>query len=104
MARRHLAQLRIDLRTLFDRDRAAGPEATTGRRVNRRRHVALQDYSLSFLLRIGNGNRRQQRLRVRMKRMRLQVGCVCDLDNAAQVHNRNARRDVLHDGQSVRDE
>src|SRR5215208_2287722 len=69
MSPRHLTQLRIDLGTLFNRERTARPEATTRRRVDRRRNVPLQPDSLSLLFRIRNRNGGQQGLRIRVQRL-----------------------------------
>src|SRR5262245_28423475 len=104
MAGQDLTQLRIDMRTLFNRQRTACAEATTRGRIDRRGHVALQNYSLSFLLWIRNRNRREQRLRVWMQRLRVQLRRARNLHDAAEVHHCHTRRDVLDDGQSVRDE
>src|SRR5688500_18529641 len=39
-----------------------------------------------------------------MKRERVQIGGACNLDDSTKVHHGHAIRDVLHDGQSMRDE
>ena len=53
-------KLRIKLRAFFNRPGAARPETASGRRVDRRRNIALQDDSLAFYLRVWNRNRRKQ--------------------------------------------
>ncbi len=39
-----------------------------------------------------------------MQGILIEVDSVCDLDNAAEIHHRHARRDVLDYGQTVGDE
>ena len=104
MTRRHFAKLRIDVRTLFDREWTARAKAATRRRIDRRRHVALQDDSLPFLTWIGNRYRRQQSLRVWVQRLRVQFRRAGNLDDPPEIHHRDARRDVFDNGEAVRDE
>jgi hypothetical protein len=70
------------------------------------RNLALQDDRNPgpFLLRVGEGDRRDQRLGVRVEWLfedRVGVG---GLDDAAQVHDGDAIRDVANHGQVVGDE
>ena len=53
---------------------------------------------------LGHGDRRQQRLRVRMARLREQRALVGELDDPAEVHHGDPRRDELDDREIVRDE
>ena len=87
------------------RVRAARAEAAARRRRGRVRHVALQHACARRLSRrVGHRNRREQRLRVRVARRGEQRALVGALDDAAEVHHRDARRDVLDDREIVRDE
>src|SRR5215471_11631856 len=73
-------------------------------RIDRVRHVALQDDALALDARIGDRDRRQQRLGIGMQRRRIEVFSRRDLDDAAEIHHRDACADVLDDRQIVRDE
>ena len=84
--------------------RAAGVEVASRRRIDGAGHVAGQQHALSLQSRLGQGDRRQQRLGVGMARRVEQRGLVTDLDDAAQVHHRNPRRDVLDHRQVMGDE
>ena len=54
--------------------------------------------------RVGLGDGREQRVRVRVAGVAVDVGGRTDLDDLAEVHDRDAVGDVPDDGQVVRDE
>src|SRR5262245_50364748 len=81
-----------------------GVEAAPRRRVDRARHVTLEQDPLALHGRIGNRHRRQERLGIRMARVGVELLRRRDLDDLAQVHHCHARRDVLDDREIVRDE
>src|SRR6185436_6242701 len=88
----NLNELRNHLLACLDRVRATCVKATTRRWIDRRRHVALQHYTLprSFYLRIGNGHRGNQRLRVRHQRLFVNRFRISDLNELAEIHYRYA--------------
>ena len=104
VAGRDLAQVWIDLRALRDGFGAARVEAAAGGRVNRRRHVAVEHDAVALARRVGDGDGREQGARVGVERVGVKLGGRGDLDDAAEVHDGDAVRDVLDDGQPVRDE
>ena len=71
-----------------------------------RRHVALQHDALPALPGPGVGQRhgRQQRLRVGVQGLLVDLLVVADLDDAPEVHHRDAVGDVAHHRQVVGDE
>src|SRR5205814_3384921 len=79
-------------------------KSTTGRRVSRSRDIAFQNNSIAFLIRIGNWNRGKQRYCVGMQRIDVKLFRIRNLDNAAQIHHRDARRNMLDDREAMRDE
>jgi len=79
-------------------------EATARRRIEGARHLALQDDLLAHVVGMGRQRVVQQDLRVGMQRVRVELVGGRGLDQFAQVHHADARADVLHDGQIVRDE
>ena len=85
-------------------DRATGSKAAAGWGVNRRRDVTFQDDSLAFLRRIGNGDGGKQCFCVWVKRVFVQIARIGYLDDLAEIHHRNAVRNVLDDGQPMRNE
>ena len=60
--------------------------------------------ALRLRLRVGDRHRRQQRLRVGVQRVGEEFGLVGDLDDAPEIHHRDAVADVLDDREVVRDE
>ena len=104
MARRHLAHLRLLDRAAVEGVGAAGVEAAARGRVDRARHVALEDDALLRGVGVGHRHRRQQRLGVGVLRPREQRGAVGDLDDLAEIHDRDAVADVLDDRDVVGDE
>src|SRR5579863_2943280 len=81
-------------------------KAAPRRRIDRRRNVARQDDALAALLdrRIRNRNCREQRLRIRMEGIDVEFLAVGNLDELADVHDRDAGRDMTHDREIVCDE
>src|SRR5216683_451123 len=85
------------------RARAAGPEPTARRWIDRRGDVTLEDHALPRSLdeRIRDWNRRKQRTRVRVARTPVELLTGRNLHDLAEVHDRNAVGDVLHDREFV---
>src|SRR5713226_9284925 len=88
------------------RARAAGPEPTARRWIDRRGDVTLEDHALPRSLdeRIRDRNRRKQRTRVRVARTPVELLAGRNLHDLAEVHDRDAVGDVFHDREVVRDE
>jgi len=101
-----LDELRVHLGTDLLRLPATGVEAAARGRVHRRGHVAGEDDALALLLdlRVGDRDGREQRLAVRVERVLVEVDAVGELDDLAQVHDRDSVADVAHDREVVRDE
>src|SRR5439155_14785267 len=85
-------------------DPAAGVEVAAGRRADGARHVAFQEDPLALDLRVRDGHGREERLRVGMTGVRVEILGPGDLHDLPQVHDGDPGRDVLDDGQVVRDE
>src|SRR5581483_10438182 len=94
----------LDLGADLLRERAAGAEAAAARRVDRARHVAREDDAVALPPGLGRGDRGQERLRVRVERAGEEVARGRELDDLAEVHDRDAVGDVADDGEVVRDE
>jgi hypothetical protein len=74
-------------------------------RCHRARHVAREHDPLAALgIGIGDRHRSEQRLGVRMQRAAEQRGPVGQLDDAAEVHHRDAVADVLNHREVMGDE
>ena len=88
------------------RPRAPRVEPTPRRRVDRGRNVPFQDDPALRLgeLRVGHRHRGHQRARVGVAWLGVEGVPLGGLDDLAQVHHRDAVRDVLDHGQVVRDE
>src|SRR5437764_327138 len=101
-----LDELGIDLGADLLRLPAPRVETAAGRRVHRRRYVPGEDDPLALHLdvRVGDRDGRQERLRVRMQWMLVEVDAVGELDDLAQVHDRDPVADVPHDREVVGDE
>ena len=106
MTGRHLPQLRRFGPTAVEHVRTARVEAAAGRRLDRARHVARKDDARAPDRRVGVGHRhgRQQRFGVGMLRIGKQRAARRELDDAAEIHHRDAMADVLDDREVVRDE
>src|SRR5689334_16107219 len=84
---------RFDLASLH-RVAATGVEGASRWWIDRTRHVALDQRGQTPRPGIGHRNRSQQRLRIRMTRVGKQLGLFCDLDDASEIHHRNAMTDM----------
>ena len=104
MARRNFAQQgRLDF-AAGDRVRAAGVEVAARGRIDGARHVALQHAFLPLNRRVGHRHGREQRLGVGVLRVLEDRPCVGVLDDAAEIHHRDAVADVLDHREIVADE
>ena len=92
----------------LDGVRAARMKAAAARRRDRARRFAEQRQvparALALGSRIGQRHGRDQRARVRMQRRAHRPAWLADLDDAPEVHDRDAIGDVAHGGDVVRDE
>ena len=81
-------------------------EAATRGRVDRRRHVSLEHDPLARggLARVRNRHRREQGLRVGHDRPLVELLRRGDLDDFAEVHDRDSVRDMADDAEVVGDE
>ena len=106
MAGRTLAELGYCLPAKVGRFPATRPESATGRRVHRARNVALEHDAppAPFAIGVRQGNGREQRLRIGMGGALVDPVRGADLDDAAEIHDRHATRDMTHDCEIVRDE
>ena len=95
---------RCDITDPLHRNRASGVERTAGRRVQRAGKIALEDNPFPVDRGIRDRDRREECFRVRMRRVREQVVAVCDLNDAAEVHHRDAVAEVLDNAEVVCDE
>ena len=77
--------------TLVLGNRTSGVEHTPLRRVQRTRHIALQDHPrpLAFNLGVGNWHSRQQRLGIRVLWVAVNSIGITLLDDLAQLHHGN---------------
>src|SRR6266567_7642067 len=97
-------QRRILLGAAGSRVRTAGPEPATRWRIGRARHIALEDDALAACGGLRHRDGRQQRLRVRVPGAGEQAALVGVFDDPAQIHDRDARGDVLDHREIVSDE
>src|SRR5215470_3743561 len=104
VARRDLVQHLLVLRARRHAQAAARVEAAARRRIDRARHVTLEQDALALQRGVRNRHRGEQRLGVGMLGIGVQLLRRRDLDDLAQVHHGHARADVLDDGEIVRDE
>src|SRR6266404_7957342 len=86
------------------RIRTAGAKSATRRRIERAWHVSLQNDSLPPRAGSRHRNRGQQRPRVGMPRPREKLALACVFHDAAEIHHRDAGRDVLDHRKIVGDE
>src|SRR5262249_53288537 len=100
----HIAQLRRLGSAPFLGIMAAGVEAATGWWRERAGHFPSQDDALALAGRIWPRDRREQRLRIGVAGGGIERLLVGNLNKLAEVHDRNAVADVLHDREVVRDE
>src|SRR6516162_6036 len=100
-AMRHLR--RLDLAT-GEGMRAARMEGATFRRIERRGHIPFEHDALSLDTRIRDRRRLDECARVGMFRRIEDVLLSANLDDAAEIHHRDAVGDMLHDAEVMRDE
>ena len=79
-------------------------EGAAGRRIDRIRHVALEDDPVRAMVQVGDRNGRQQGLRIGMGGVGIEVVGVGQLHDPPEVHHRDPVAYVFHDAQVVRDE
>ena len=94
-----LAPFGLLRRAAILREGTARVELAARRRVYRARNFALQLGRRFFRIRVEVGNSREQRLGIGMERLRKQFFCRRDLNNLAQLHDRNMVASVRHDGE-----
>src|SRR5262245_19417929 len=104
VARRDLLQHLLVLRTRRHAQAAPRMEPAARGRIDRTRHVALEQDALALEGRIGNRNRRQERFRIRVLGVGVELLGGRDLHDLAEVHHGDARADVLDDREVVGDE
>ena len=106
MASAYIAQGR-HYRAAFGRgDGAAGVEVTAGGRIERARHVPLQDDPLTGFLDvwIGYGDRRQERLGIRVEGIVVKLRRACYFHYPTKVHHGDPRAYILHCQEVMGDE
>lgn len=89
---------------LCNRNWAASVEAATFRRIDRSRRVAHETNTRAFGARGRNWNRSKQRLSIRVQRTCEYLFGPGFFHDFAKIHHRHSIRDMLDDGQVVRDE
>ena len=79
-------------------NRAAGAESASGRGVDGRGYIALQNDALALGVchRIRNGNCRKQRPGIRMQRIQIKRIPAGQLDDNTQVHDRHTAADMAY--------
>ena len=87
-----------------ERERTARVEQAAGRQVERTRQFAARRGDAGAPRRVEFGRRIEQRLRIGMARRGEQRLGRADLDHLAEIHHRDAMRDVADQAQIVRDE
>src|SRR5208282_1677070 len=86
------------------RVRTAGVKAAARRYGERARHVALENHALPPAPRRRQRDGGEQRLAIGMARLGEEGGLGGELDDLAEIHDRDAMGDVLHHGEVVGDE
>ena len=98
----------LQLRLLFLTDLlavlAAGMETAAGGNIDGGGNIAFQQDALLLVVNIGHRNGGQQCLGVGMHRLLVQLFCIGDLHDLAQVHNDDSVGDVFNNGHIVGDE
>src|SRR5271165_3992221 len=99
------AQLGSKLLAPLDGDRAAWMEDAARRRVDRARNLALNrlERAPGLDARVGHRYCRQQRLGVGMERMVEKLVACRQLDDPAEIHDRNALTQMPHDREVMGD-
>src|SRR5262249_19698245 len=85
-------------------DGAAGGGAGARGYPGRGWHVAFEHDALAAGVGVRLGRRGEQRLSVRVMRHRIDPALVADLDDAAEIHDRDAGCDMAYHRKIVRDE
>src|SRR5215469_17808337 len=70
---------------------AAWVEMAARRRMDRVRHLALEDDALALHFGVGDRHRREEGLGIGVERGRVELARCRDLDDAAQIHDRDPR-------------
>ena len=82
----------------------AGVEGASRWRIDRARHIPIDHRLEAFHLGVRYRHRGQQCLRIGMAGAFEQFGLRCDLDNAPEIHHRDAVADMGDDGEIMGDE
>src|SRR5262249_3301328 len=90
--------------TAHDSNRASGMEWAARWRIERTRHLSAQDDPFALGARRGHRNGREKRAAIGVPRICEQSFVRSDLDDAAEMHHRNAVGNVLHHPEIVRNE
>src|SRR5687768_13271783 len=85
-------------------ERTLEAEAAAGRRATGIWKLAGKHHPPPLASWIGNRDRRQQRPGVGMLRRGIEPALLGDLDDAAEIHDRDLVGNVLHDAEVMRDE
>src|SRR5882672_12125284 len=84
--------------------RATRMEGTTGRRIERARHVAFEKRNRLLPRFPDPGGSREQAARIGMRQVPPEGSRSAGLDDLAKIHDGDAVSDVLHEREIVRDE
>lgn len=104
MAGVQLDQRRLSVFALRNRNWAASVETATFRGIDWCRRVAFETNPRAFGARGWNWNRSKQRLSIWVQRARENFVGRGFFHDLAKIHHRHSIRDILDDGQVVRDE
>ena len=96
--------LRHDLVAGFESVDTAGMEAASGRDLCRARDVGVQQDVLPLYRRVRNGDVGQQGFSVRMRRIPVDLVSRRNLDDLAEIHDRNTIGKVVHEVQVMGNE
>ena len=91
-----ILEFRFYMFAYFHATRTARMEFTTFRRMCRTGYIAVQYYTVAFMVRIGHGDRRKQCVCIRMHRLVEYAFFVAQLDKASQIHNADSVRNMLY--------
>src|SRR5262245_22908399 len=106
MSRLHFAEHWLDFAASLDGYRATRMEYAAGGRIDRARHLALERLVLAPLFDSGIGHRHglKQGSRIRVQRVAVQLVTVSELNDPAEVHDRDTVTKVTDHAQVVGDE
>ena len=79
-------------------------EFTAGGRIGGRRNISFQNKTVHLNVRVRHGNSGKQRLRVWVHRIVEEVFFASEFYHAAEIHDADLVRNMLHNGKVVRDE